>query len=101
MFYQVWDLWTEGNALEIVDESLGQSYPCNQVLRWIQIGLLCVQELAADRPPMLEILFMLGNETPLPYPKRPAFIYKNSGSDTSTSRGASVNNLTVTVMEAR
>lgn len=98
---QVWDLWTEGNALEIVDESLGQSYPSNQVLRWIQIGLLCVQELAADRPPMLEILFMLGNETPLPYPKRPAFIYKNSGSDTSTSRGASVNNITVTVMEAR
>lgn len=87
--------------MDIVDESLGQSYPSDQVLRWIQIGLLCVQELAADRPPMLDLLFMLGNETPLPRPNRPAFVYKNSGSDTSTSRGVSVNNITVTMMEAR
>ncbi|XP_062087407.1 G-type lectin S-receptor-like serine/threonine-protein kinase RKS1 isoform X2 [Humulus lupulus] len=101
---QVWDLWKEGKALEIVDESildLAEPYPSDQVLRYIQIGLLCVQELAVDRPTMLEVVFMLGHETPLQSPKRPAFIFKNTGSDTSTSKGVSVNDITVTVMEAR
>ncbi|XP_050259211.1 G-type lectin S-receptor-like serine/threonine-protein kinase At1g11410 [Quercus robur] len=70
----VWDLWREGKAMEIVDASLGETYPPNEVLRCIQIGLLCVQEHARDRPTMLTIVFMLGNDTPLPSPKQPAFI---------------------------
>ena len=60
--------------MEIVDASLGETYPANEVLRCIQIGLLCVQEHARDRPTMLTIVFMLGNDTPLPSPKQPAFI---------------------------
>ncbi|KAK6917411.1 Serine-threonine/tyrosine-protein kinase, catalytic domain, partial [Dillenia turbinata] len=51
---EVWDLWTEDKALEIVDFSL-KEYVSNQVLRCIHIGLLCVQERAADRPTMLEV----------------------------------------------
>ncbi|PON46524.1 S-receptor-like serine/threonine-protein kinase [Trema orientale] len=98
---QVWDLWTEGKALEIVDESFNESYPSDQVSRCIQIGLLCVQELAVERPTMLDVVFMLRNETPLPSPKRPAFINKITSSDTSTSKGVSVNDITVTVLEAR
>ncbi|XP_060970934.1 G-type lectin S-receptor-like serine/threonine-protein kinase RKS1 isoform X1 [Cannabis sativa] len=98
---QIWDLWIEGKVLEIIDESLAEPYPSEQVLRCIQIGLLCVQELAVDRPTMLEVVFMLGHETPLQSPKRPAFIFKNTGSDTSTSKGVSVNDITVTVLEAR
>ena len=60
--------------MEIVDASLGETYPTNEVLRCIQIGLLCVQEHARDRPTMLTIVFMLANDTPLPSPKQPAFI---------------------------
>ena len=60
--------------MEIVDASLGETYPANEVLRCIQIGLLCVQEHARDRPTMLTIVFMLGNDTTLPSPKQPAFI---------------------------
>ena len=60
--------------MEIVDASLGETYPANEVLRCIQIGLLCVQEHARDRPTMLTIVFMLGNDTPFPSPKQPAFI---------------------------
>nr|XP_028958840.1 G-type lectin S-receptor-like serine/threonine-protein kinase At1g11410 isoform X2 [Malus domestica] len=73
----IWDLWTEGKVLDIVDSSLNQSYSTHEVMRCIQIGLLCVQEYATDRPTMLDVVFMLGNETNLPHPKKAAFSFKN------------------------
>ncbi|XP_050369502.1 G-type lectin S-receptor-like serine/threonine-protein kinase At1g11410 isoform X2 [Argentina anserina] len=99
---QIWDLWIEGKALNMVDLSLGQSYPTDEAMRCIQIGLLCVQENAKDRPTMSEVVFMLGNETTVQSPKKAAFSFKSSAPDSSTSRGASsVNDVTVTVIEAR
>ncbi|TQE01503.1 hypothetical protein C1H46_012866 [Malus baccata] len=98
----IWDLWTEGKVLDIIDSSLNQSYSTHEVMRCIQIGLLCVQENATDRPTMLDVVFMLGNETNLPHPKKAAFSFKTGGPDSSMSRGASsVNDITVTVIEAR
>ena len=96
----------EGKALDIVDSSLAQVYSASEVLRCIQIGLLCVQEQAADRPTMAEIIFMLGNETTLPQPGKPAFINKrtiNYGQDSSSSTRAptSLNDVTISVIEAR
>ena len=58
----------EGKGLEIVDSLLGEAYPAHEVSRCVYIGLLCVQEQATDRPTMVEIVFMLGNETTLPPP---------------------------------
>ncbi|KAL6333812.1 hypothetical protein AAG906_028998 [Vitis piasezkii] len=63
----VWNLWEEDKALDIIDPSLEKSYPTDEVLRCIQIGLLCVQESATDRPTMLTIIFMLGNNSALPF----------------------------------
>uniref|UniRef100_A0A2N9HI57 Receptor-like serine/threonine-protein kinase n=1 Tax=Fagus sylvatica TaxID=28930 RepID=A0A2N9HI57_FAGSY len=86
--YKVWDLWMEGKGLEIVDSLLGEAYPVHEVSRCVHIGLLCVQEQATDRPTMAEIVFMLGNETTLPPPNKPAFINRriiNSGQDSSSS----------------
>ena len=71
---QVWDLWREDNSMKIVDPLLDETYPSSEVSRCIQIGLLCVQEHAIDRPTMSTIVFMLGNDTPLPSPKQPTFI---------------------------
>ncbi|KAK3000457.1 hypothetical protein RJ639_021058 [Escallonia herrerae] len=83
--HQVWDLWREGRALEVADPSLGESYQAYQVLRCIHIGLLCVQELANDRPSISEVASMLCHETTLLSPKQPAFIFKtaNAGTDSS------------------
>ncbi|KAL0012557.1 hypothetical protein SO802_007665 [Lithocarpus litseifolius] len=100
----VWDLWKEDKAMELIDSSLGETYPTNEVSRYIQIGLLCVQEHAIDRPTMSTVVFMLGNDTALPSPKQPAYIFKNtySSKDRSTSDGAnSVNDLTITRIDGR
>ncbi|KAM1319990.1 hypothetical protein FF1_004918 [Malus domestica] len=75
-------MWREELALGIVDPSLDQSYPAHEVSRCIQIGLLCVQESASDRPTMSEVIFMLSNAEAAPSPKQRAFLLKrrdNSG----------------------
>ena len=91
--------------MDIIDPSLEKSYPTDEVLRCIQIGLLCVQESVTDRPTMLTIIFMLGNDSALPFPKRPAFISKTThkGEDLSCSGEGllSVNNMTMTVLQPR
>ena len=102
---QIWGLWREGRAMEIVDQSLGESCSDHEVQRCIQIGLLCVQDYAIDRPSMSTVVSMLGNDTTLPPPKHPAFIFKRSNydsSDPSTSEGVySVNEVSMTMIEAR
>ena len=46
----------------------------HMALRCINIALLCVQESAADRPTMSDVVAMLSNESAtLPYPKQHGF----------------------------
>ncbi|CAB4306297.1 unnamed protein product [Prunus armeniaca] len=100
----VWQLWREDRALEIVDSSL-QSYHSDEVLRCIQVGLLCVQEDSEDRPTMSAVVFMLSGEASLPSPQQPAFVFRKSsrsGGYLSSSQGLySVNDLTITKIDAR
>ncbi|KAL6197536.1 hypothetical protein ACLB2K_033144 [Fragaria x ananassa] len=97
----VWELWNEGRALDIVDSTL-KSYESNEVLRCIQVALLCVQEDSKDRPSMSAVVFMLSGEaspSSPPSPKQPAFVYRKY-SDADDDPLLS-NDLTVTIMEAR
>ncbi|KAL9392647.1 hypothetical protein Peur_016567 [Populus x canadensis] len=99
-----WDLWREEKALDIVDPMLEQSCPPHEVLRCVQIGLLCVQEFPDDRPTMLEVVFMLGNEITLPSPIFKPVLRTRSGQDLpamSRRAACSVNEVTVTMVEAR
>nr|XP_028959365.1 G-type lectin S-receptor-like serine/threonine-protein kinase CES101 [Malus domestica] len=69
-----WELWKENKELELMDPTLGDSYNGNQLLRCIHVGLLCVDENAADRPTMSDVISMLTNESmELPKPKKPAY----------------------------
>ncbi|XP_062013325.1 G-type lectin S-receptor-like serine/threonine-protein kinase RKS1 isoform X1 [Rosa rugosa] len=102
----VWDLWKEGRASEIIDTSLGESYPISEVLRCIQIALLCVQEYVEDRPTMSKVVSVLGNDAALPSPRKPGFLLKRSNytsedPNTSTGDANSINYVTCTIVEAR
>ncbi|PIN00512.1 Serine/threonine protein kinase [Handroanthus impetiginosus] len=69
-----WELWIEGKAMELTDPSLDGSNHKNEIIRCINVGLLCVQDDAMDRPSMTEVISMLTNESlQLPEPKQPAF----------------------------
>uniref|UniRef100_K3XSM1 Receptor-like serine/threonine-protein kinase n=1 Tax=Setaria italica TaxID=4555 RepID=K3XSM1_SETIT len=70
-----WELWKEGRCHELIDKSLHGRCPENVALRCIHVSLLCVQEQAADRPSMTEVLSMITNENAtLPDPKQPGFL---------------------------
>ncbi|CBI20424.3 unnamed protein product, partial [Vitis vinifera] len=58
----VWLLWNENRALELMEPCLVDSYVESQVLRCIQVGLLCIQKLPEDRPSMSSVVLMLVNE---------------------------------------
>ncbi|KAM3749413.1 hypothetical protein ACB098_05G183100 [Castanea mollissima] len=69
-----WKLWNEGKASELMDPLLIDSFNRDECLRYVQIGLLCVQEDASDRPTMSAVVVMLKSETvSLSPPERPAF----------------------------
>ncbi|CAI0467946.1 unnamed protein product [Linum tenue] len=104
----VWELWKEGRAMDIVDSStLGGSDSTDQVMtRCVQIGLLCVQESPVDRPTMSDVVFMLGNATTLPSPKKPAFILQGKYDDmdtiaTGSSAIPSTNRVTLSTLVPR
>ncbi|KAJ8528312.1 hypothetical protein K7X08_022004 [Anisodus acutangulus] len=69
-----WELWREERALELIDATLIESCSCDEVMRCIHVGLLCVQDYAKDRPSMSSVVPMLTNDTKQPPPpERPGF----------------------------
>ncbi|KAF6154137.1 hypothetical protein GIB67_016389 [Kingdonia uniflora] len=101
-----WNLWLVGRALDIIDSSMGDGIATQEVLKCIQVGLLCVQENATDRPTMSSVIFMLDNETTMPSIKQPAFILRSSPRDpdylsTTGTGSCSINDMTITAVECR
>jgi len=71
--FQAWTLWKEGSVSELIDPLMGTAYTYDEVCRCIQVGLLCVQELPAERPTMSLVLRMLSGDVTIPSPKQAAF----------------------------
>ncbi|KAM3378463.1 hypothetical protein P3S68_010876 [Capsicum galapagoense] len=70
----VWRLWKEGTGLELLDLFVGEPFSLSEVMRCRQVGLLCVQEQAKDRPNMATAVRVLGSvSASLPQPKNPEF----------------------------
>lgn len=87
-------------------QNLIVEYSALEVLQCIQVGLLCVQDCATDRPDMSAVVFMLSNETSLPSPKHPNFAFRRSyNSSQSTHSGtrssSSVNGVIMTLLDTR
>ncbi|XP_047061782.1 cysteine-rich receptor-like protein kinase 6 [Lolium rigidum] len=80
----VWEHWTMGTIVEIMDSSMTSHSPGDQMLKCIHIGLLCVQENPADRPLMSVVTVLLSSSTvSLQAPSRPAFCIEKSGANDS------------------
>ncbi|CAN1839575.1 G-type lectin S-receptor-like serine/threonine-protein kinase RKS1 [Linum perenne] len=97
----VWELWRAGRVTEVVDSSLSLE-DLNEALRCIQIGLLCVEENAADRPDMLAVVLMLNSKTtPVPSPQRPAFVCVKSKLPLVQDQACSINEMSFSVIMSR
>ncbi|KGN49521.2 hypothetical protein Csa_003698 [Cucumis sativus] len=88
-----WELWSEGRAEEMIDKNLSGECPESEAVKWIHIGLLCVQEDPNIRPTMSMVVLMLGSKSiQLPQPSKPPFLtsrgslsrYQSSTTETGT-----------------
>jgi hypothetical protein len=81
---QIWEHWTNGRTLVIVDPFLG-SFPEDQVLTCVHVGLLCVQQSPIERPRMSAVNAILGTDTPsLQIPSKPAFCIHDISNELET-----------------
>ncbi|XP_019419842.1 PREDICTED: G-type lectin S-receptor-like serine/threonine-protein kinase At1g11330 isoform X2 [Lupinus angustifolius] len=101
-----WKMWNDGNITSLIDPQISNPSFHTDILRCIHIGLLCVQELAIERPTMTKVISMLNSETVnLPPPKQPAFIQRQVMLDVESShisdRLFSINYVSLTKIQAR
>ncbi|KAK8300691.1 hypothetical protein V6Z12_D05G409600 [Gossypium hirsutum] len=98
-----WDLWTSKRPLEFINPETHDAYCPIAATRYMNIALLCVEERAANRPIMSDVVMMLNNElTVLPSPVQPAFSNARNVQDSSQSiPETSQNKLTISVIAAR
>ena len=89
-----------------MDLGLNETCTPREVLRCIQIGLLCMQDRAIDRPTMFDVVSFLSNDAiQLDQPKQPAF-FIHVDTDESKLPGNkqeknSINYVTLSVVEGR
>ncbi|KAL0308032.1 UNVERIFIED_CONTAM: Receptor-like serine/threonine-protein kinase SD1-8 [Sesamum calycinum] len=101
-----WLLWKENKIHELMDECLNDTFVESEVKRCVQVGLLCVQKYAEDRPVTSSVLLMLGTEGAiLPEPKEPGFFMEGSSSSarscTSDGTKHEKHTMSITDLEAR
>lgn len=104
---QAWKNWRDEKSLEILDSNIEKSYSYIEVIRCIQIGLLCVQQNPDDRPTMERIVSYLSNvSVELPLPQEPGGFMGNRTNqiprdnisdqrNNSNTTGSSVNDITM------
>ncbi|KAK7257498.1 hypothetical protein RIF29_31518 [Crotalaria pallida] len=115
-FYQVeyelsllgyaWHLWKVGRVLDFIDQTLCDTCNEDECMKYVNVGLLCLQEDPNERPTMSNVVFMLGSESnSIPSPKEPAFVVRrclsSRASTSSKVETFSRNELTVTLEDGR
>ena len=106
-------MWIEGRPEELIADILYDDEAIStEIIRFIHVGLLCVQQLPEDRPNMSSVVFMLKGEKVLPEPTEPGFYAgrdsnnSNNNNDNtistgSSSQGCSINGASISLLEAR
>ncbi|XP_019156168.1 PREDICTED: G-type lectin S-receptor-like serine/threonine-protein kinase At4g27290 [Ipomoea nil] len=99
-----WKFYRDGRSIELVEDHLAEPQDLPQLLRSIQVGLLCVQHCPEDRPNMSSIVHMLTNDVQLPIPKEPGFFTEKRVIESNSSdkeKSCSINEVTISVLYPR
>ncbi|KAK9706612.1 hypothetical protein RND81_07G138900 [Saponaria officinalis] len=70
-----WKLWNEDDIASLIDPKISKpTIKVEEIMRCIQVALLCIQEFPEDRPNMSMVISMIdGEASNLPLPKQPGF----------------------------
>lgn len=97
-----WEHWKNGKAEDIIDTSIREDSfsTSSEVVRCVQLGLLCVQDNVKDRPTMTDVVYMLSNASDLPSPKQTFFAVERSIKE-SNEMDPDINDVTITEPSGR
>ena len=80
-------------------------FPASEVVKCIQVGLLCVQRRPEDRPTMSSVLWALDSESAmLSQPEQPGFYTERSTIETQLpldAKQSTVNEVSLSVLSGR
>ncbi|XLS55806.1 hypothetical protein HN51_005561 [Arachis hypogaea] len=92
----VWRQFCNQTPLSVLDPKMKENCSESEVIRCIQIGLLCVQENPDERPTISTIVSYLSNiSLELPSPREPAFFLHAKMDPTKTIAGESSSSFSV------
>ncbi|XP_076887168.1 G-type lectin S-receptor-like serine/threonine-protein kinase At4g27290 [Bidens hawaiensis] len=97
----VWSLYNEGRFMELIDNGCAESCHPSEVIRTINVGLLCVQQNAGDRPNMSSVVLVLDGEGELLQPKKPSFFMGSELPIRNFSSNVFTGGCTITMVEPR
>lgn len=60
---QAWAAYEANDLIKMVDPELNEEFPEEEAIRFLKVGLLCVQEASKLRPRMSEAVEMLSNRS--------------------------------------
>ncbi|XP_057855631.2 cold-responsive protein kinase 1 [Cryptomeria japonica] len=98
----VWSLYEDNKILEMVEsEKEMEGYSEEEVLRVINLALLCIQASARHRPSMSEVVTILLSKDEIEFqkPLQPSFVdagYKARGGSSNSGTSSSRSNATIT-----
>ncbi|GJW34764.1 G-type lectin S-receptor-like serine/threonine-protein kinase isoform X1 [Tanacetum coccineum] len=91
--------------MELIDAPLLESISVLEALRFVQVGLLCVQHSPVDHLIMSSVVLLLAGEGALPQPKQPGFFTEDNICQAKCSSNVdtqlSVNEVTITRIDGR
>ncbi|KAH7834028.1 hypothetical protein Vadar_012079 [Vaccinium darrowii] len=109
-----WESWRDGIASNLIDPTLraNSNSTCEMIMRYIHIGLLCVQKNVAERPTMGSVVLMLSSSSlTLSDPSEPGSFLHSINSEVPVVNGCSygavnepiqsVNENTITELDPR
>ncbi|RLN12397.1 cysteine-rich receptor-like protein kinase 19 [Panicum miliaceum] len=94
-----WQLWNDERLHELVDPLLRDGYEIYEMVRFVQVALLCAQEDPVDRPTMSDVIAFLNFESTslLPDPKPPSELINRDATDFNLSTYVGQLNRTIAI----
>ncbi|XP_057446458.1 cysteine-rich receptor-like protein kinase 25 isoform X2 [Lotus japonicus] len=86
----VWREWKDQTPLSVLDQNIKENYSQTEVMKCIQIGLLCAQHNPDARPTMVEVVSYLGSYSAnMPTPLEPTVFLRTRMEPTAFPEGSS------------
>ncbi|XP_034580354.1 putative cysteine-rich receptor-like protein kinase 20 isoform X5 [Setaria viridis] len=97
-----WQLWKGRRWSEFIDKSFGDEYEMEELVKYLAVALICVQEKAMDRPTMRDVVALLSSDgITMPEPKQPAYSYAKLDESVNVTVLSSRNDVTITTINGR